>query len=277
MTVAINDDAIYIPGVNFTDVLAGPPEPALGHTLVYTQGGVLYAYTHGGTPAVVGSAPSLTENLLAVGGSGNALTSLAAGGTGAVPTRQADGTIAEIVPTDGGGGDLTKIDSHTVPSGGEASATFTAIPGTFSQLRLYACLRCDRSGIAYDLLLLQVNADTGANYDYSIGNDQNGAYVSDFASDSDTSITLGYVLAATAPANQATNLIVELPWYASTTFLKTFRVESTMRYGSSNLKWDSVGFGQWLNTAAITSITIKPATGGVNLVEGSSLALYGLA
>lgn len=104
MSAGINSDAAYIPGVNMTDQVADPPEPALGHTLVYTEGGILKVYTHGGDPAAVGATPALTENLLAVGSSTNTLANLAPGATGAVPTRQADGTIAEVVPTGGGGG-----------------------------------------------------------------------------------------------------------------------------------------------------------------------------
>ena len=104
MSAGVNTDTVYIPGVMFTDQDVDPPDPSLGHSLVYTKGGQVYVYGHDGTPAPVGGTPALTQDLLAVGASGDLLSALSAGATGAVPTRQADGTIAEVVPTGGGGG-----------------------------------------------------------------------------------------------------------------------------------------------------------------------------
>ena len=275
--VGIDSDGAYIPGVNFTDRLDTPTEPALGHSLVYTSGGQLYIYKHGGPALPVVGVASVTENALGVGNADGIMVALTPGAEGAVPTRQSDGTIAEVVPTAPGGGDLSLIEAHSTPSGGETSYTFANITGTSSHLRLLAKLRCDRASVPADVLLLRLNGDSTVAYTYGVTNSQNGQNVGVYDSDGATSLCVGNATAATAPANEYADLMVDIPWYSSAAFFKTVHFLNAMRYGASGLKYRSLGDGSYLHAQAITSITLLLTTGGAKFLEGCRFALYGIA
>ena len=169
-----------------------------------------------------------------------------------------------------GGGALTQIATNTLGSGA-ANITFSSIPGSYTDLILTFSGRSDQA--SSQGLTAQVNADTGANYDWQ--NFQgNGTTASAAQSIAGTSWTIGAVPGTGVTAGAATSLRMELPAYAKTTFNKTYLCDVFYPAGLSSGGLFAISYrGGWRNTAAITSIKIFPAAG--NLLTGSTATLWG--
>lgn len=167
---------------------------------------------------------------------------------------------------------FTKIDERIL-SGTAASVTFSSIPGTYRQLQVWIACRGDNA-TTFVGMQLQLNADTGANYD---SQQVVGAASSPLASETlaQTSISLGEFAAASAAAGNGGVYVINIPWYASTVIHKYVATDHAFSYGtaSSNLQTKQWA-GRWRNTAAINSIKLLPSAG--NFIAGSGFALYGL-
>lgn len=168
------------------------------------------------------------------------------------------------------------IETYTVGSGGQSSITFGSggtIPQTYKHLQLRVAVRTNRSG-GDDSVSVRFNGDTGSNYTwhglYGTGSGTPGAQ----ASTSQTAATiLGEVLSDTQLANTFTVGIVDILDYTNTsknTTLRSLNGVDGNGYGQMRLH-----SGLWLNTSAITSLTVKPDYGTL-FVQHSSLALYGI-
>jgi hypothetical protein len=273
--VSISDDSILITAINMTERGTPPDSPASGHFLLYVLDGVVYLRGHTGDPIPVGGSVGLTENLLAVGDSSGQIAALAAGGEGAVPTRQADGTIAETVPEAPESPDLTLIATHTVPGGGEASYTFSGIPDTYADLLLTFLARTDRAGQTLDALALRFNGDSANNYSskvyyaYNVNSTGGTAYAS---------TSYGGVLqvpGASSDTNEAASGRLWIPKYLASAFYHGFSASGQFQIDgqaiNTYLTW---GGGSWRSKSAITSLTVLSAN-GANLYAGCVFALYG--
>jgi hypothetical protein len=163
-------------------------------------------------------------------------------------------------------GSYDALASVTVPSGGLSSVTFAGIPTGYSHLQIRGI-----NGQTYSTtkeILISFNGDNGTNYTthqlYGNGSSA-GAY-------SNTGITQTYVGQSVGTANYFGATVIDILDYANTNKNKTAR----MLWG-----WDANGSGQiflssglWLNTSAITSITLAQNSG--NMAQYSSFALYGV-
>lgn len=149
-------------------------------------------------------------------------------------------------------------------TGSSASVTFSSIPGTFKHLQIRT-LANDALGSQINMIF---NADTGSNYArHRLYGD--GTTVA--ASGTATTTNMFNMAFATGTANIYGSSIIDIVDYASTTKYKTAR--SLMGWdlnGSGNLYLTS---GLWMNTAAITSITL---TASGTLTTASTFALYGI-
>lgn len=162
------------------------------------------------------------------------------------------------------------IASNTLTSN-TASVTFSSISGTYQHLQLRINARTDRSAVD-DFLLVRFNSDTGSNYTYHILRG-NGSAVTAVGGTSQASIDAPWVSAASASADMFGSVIIDIHDYASSTKYKTTRTVSGYdQNGSGSIRLSS---GLWLNTNAITSISIAPGL-GTNLVNKSTFALYGI-
>jgi hypothetical protein len=165
------------------------------------------------------------------------------------------------------------IATQTVGAGGAASVTFSSIPSTFKHLQIRANARTDRSANQFDATLIRLNSDTGSNYVYHRLFGSSGTVTAD-ASTSQTSGYAGATMGAGGIANAFSPFVVDILDYENTNKNKTLRSLS----GRENNDADgSIVFSSslWLNTAAITSITLRPSV-GPNFVQYSSFALYGI-
>jgi hypothetical protein len=159
-------------------------------------------------------------------------------------------------------GDYESIQTYTL-STSQASITFSGIPSTYKhlQIRLSAI-----NTTAFGDIYMQFNSDTGSNYKahYLYGNGASAlAGVL-----TQTSVYAGFISTGSNTGVGITDILD----YGNTNKNKTSRtLMGADRNGSGDLALTS---GLWLNTAAITSITLIP---GTNLfAQYSSFALYGV-
>jgi len=162
------------------------------------------------------------------------------------------------------------IATVTVGAGGSTSIDFTSIPSDYTHLQIRGIGRNNQTSRA---LLLRFNSDTGSNYvrHLLVGD---GSSASADATTSTTSMFAGTISRNTYSSQIFGSTIIDILDYKNTNKNKTIRfltgldantVEGIVIFGS----------GLWMNTNAITSITILPDTSGT-FPQYSSFALYGI-
>ena len=155
----------------------------------------------------------------------------------------------------------TPIATTTLASAA-ASYTFSSISGSYTDLILVANAQTTTS---QDALRAQFNSDTGTNYSYTQlyastsaasnrGTSQTGVRILNGATNSGSEYGIG-----------TTHFLN----YSNTTTYKSSLTRTNSNYIASSF------VGLWRSTAAITSITIYPESGG-NILTGSSFTLYGI-
>lgn len=174
----------------------------------------------------------------------------------------------------GGGSSATSQIAKTVLGSPAATISFTSIPNTFNQLKIY--FEGASSVVATtDTVYVQFNGDTATNYNYEavLGTATTASAAQAAAT---TQVHCGAITGSTGPAGESGPLTLEIPFYAGTTFRK---------HGlclTGNEASDTVGnffsvfaWFTWKSTAAINQITLG-LTSGANFITGSSAALYGV-
>lgn len=166
--------------------------------------------------------------------------------------------------------DWTLIQSQ---SGAAASFTFSSL-GSYRQLMIIVSARGDTAATSTGLRL-RCNGDTGANYRNRtlVATNTTRTGAEDTAA---TSIDVGAIAAANAPAGLIGSAIIMIPQYRNTGFFKD--IMSRGGYKTSNASGGTafrMNNGSWKNAAAITSITILPAAG--SFVAGTIISVYGLS
>ena len=167
---------------------------------------------------------------------------------------------------------FSSIATVTVGSGGSSSISFTSIPSTYTHLQIRAISRGANSA-ANDEPTMQFNGDTGSNYYtyHQIFGDGTSA----FANSGGTGSKINYIFgpAGSALANSFAASILDILDYSNTNKNKTVKnLEGFDVNGSGGYIVFRSGF--WINTAAISSITLTPQTG--SFAQYSSFALYGI-
>jgi hypothetical protein len=161
--------------------------------------------------------------------------------------------------------------SSNVLSSSAASVTFSAIPATYTDLVVRVSARDARAVVASSIVL-QINGSTASSGSYRrIYGDGTGAF-SD-SSSGDTTVQSGHSDGNSATADTFGNVEIYIPNYAGS----TNKVASSYGVAETNATttYMSVVAGLWANSAAITEITIKPAT-AVNFLTNSTFYLYGI-
>ena len=165
----------------------------------------------------------------------------------------------------GGGGGAYESIATATGTGSSGTITFSSIPSTYAslQIRIFA-----KDG-SLNQIGLRLNADSGNNYST---HQLYGDGVSVTASALTSTTRVSYIGQAVATANIGGVSIVDVHDYASTTKNKTVRSFTGWDInGSGEVKLSS---GVWMNTAAVTSLSI------VNLADNfattSVFSLYGI-
>lgn len=165
------------------------------------------------------------------------------------------------------------IASNTLSSSA-ASVTFSAIPGTYTDLVLKYSMRTDSSSYL-QWLDLTFNNTTGSATTYSLTYlaTYNNAGVSGRYS-SNYRLAVQGANAALSTSNTFSNYEVYIPSYAASQN-KPLSIYGVIENNSStNNQWEiDTAAGLWRDTSAITSLKISS---GTNMVSGSSFFLYGI-
>lgn len=168
---------------------------------------------------------------------------------------------------------LYKI-AESVLSGSVATVSFASIPSTYRNLVLDWYTRGDVAATSTGMAG-QLNADTGANYDWmQLGSAGSGA-TTPAGVIADGAFQFGDTTASTAPANTFGGGRLVIFNYAGAVGHKvcSFQAASKTAVAVANLVWMG-GSVWWRNTAPITSLLVFPRGGG-NFITGCSMQLYG--
>ena len=174
-------------------------------------------------------------------------------------------------------GAMFPIRSYVVPSGGAASVTFSSIPSTYSHLQLRYVSRMNTAA-TWDYDKITFNSDTGSNYAWHhiYGN---GASVVAGNATTQTYAYSGAMTSNNAGASLFGSTVTDILDYTSTNKYKTVRSLTGYDNNGSGANDISKGAvflrsGLWMNTNAITTITLTPDTG--SFVQYSLFSLYGI-
>jgi hypothetical protein len=163
------------------------------------------------------------------------------------------------------------ISTVTVTASTVSSITFSSIPATFTHLQIRAFCKSTTSDANVQSIFGQFNSDTGSNYARHFINGSGSAVgANGFASQ--TSMFFGTIINGTATSIFASNVIDILDYANTNKYTTTRSLSGVDKNGAGGfLQFMS---GLWMNTAAVTSITILPNSD--NFGEYSSFALYGI-
>lgn len=183
------------------------------------------------------------------------------------------GTETDLTAGGASSGAMVLLDRQVAPVGGAASITFSSISGSYEDLQLRLMGRTTQAALNTDIRMI-FNGDTGNNYDYQVifasGVTEDGA-----GSVAQAQIIGGSLTGATAPANAASQSVIDIFSYARTVFQKTVLIHLGVKRGTvSTDNFIQSTAGWWRSTAAITSITLTPASG--NFAEGTVASLFGV-
>ena len=164
-----------------------------------------------------------------------------------------------------------KIASVTVGSGGASSIDFSSIPSTFDDLVVKVSARTNRSAISEPIGLRPNGATTNLTLRLLEGNGSTAA---------SATATYGYIgaaSAATGTTNTFSNVEAYIPNYAGSTN-KSISADGVQENnsGAANDAFQDLSAILWSNTAAITSISLVPNSGG-SFVQYSTATLYGVS
>ena len=183
-----------------------------------------------------------------------------------LPGILASGISGHLIPPSS----YESIATVSVGSGGSSTITFSSIPATFTHLQIRVMGR-QTNGSADNYANLRFNGDGGSNYSYHhlVGD---GSTAAASSATSQTVIYLQRYAAAGAAASIFGASVIDILDYQNTNKNKTIRnLGGNDRNGAGAIYFSS---GAWFNTAAVTSITITPASN--DWAEYSSFALYGI-
>ena len=156
-------------------------------------------------------------------------------------------------------------------SGSQSSVTFSSIPSTYKSLQL-RILSNDGSGYQNNFVF---NSDTGTNYTYHrmLGN---GSTVTAVGATGQTSAKAASYNSPDLYNQIYAFSIVDIIDYANTSKYKTIKSQSGFDANGASGPSFVLTSNLWLNTAAITSITITNV-GSTNWTSSSTFTLYGIS
>jgi len=173
--------------------------------------------------------------------------------------------IAALHPAAAALNSYESISTVTVGAGGQASIDFTSIPSTYKHLQIRGMATFTT---ATNAIILQNNSDTGSNYAW------HQLYGTGSVAGASASTTTTFQNISVAPETTVTAVFVcDILDYGNTSKYKTSR--SLSGYDKNGSGVIALRSGLWMNTNAITSLSLKYDSGG-NFAQYSSFALYGI-
>ena len=169
--------------------------------------------------------------------------------------------------------------AQVVGSGGAASIDFTSIPNTYTDLCLQVSGRSDRNAFVGSYLSVGFNSSTSG-YTYKVLEAIPGISVSS-GDQASYSFTTGILVGGLSQANSTASTFgsqnIYIPNYASSAN-KSLSAEGVQETNATNSIL-MISAGLWSNSAAITSISLKPWVGATfyNFTQYSTAYLYGVS
>jgi len=164
------------------------------------------------------------------------------------------------------------IATVTVGAGGQSSATFSSIASTYKHLQIRVFAKSNRAD-QNEQIGIQFNSDTGNNYGshglWGDGSSASAAQLNYPAS----AITLPWIAGDSNGSNVFGVSIIDVLDYTNTNKYTTVR--GLNGYDNNGNGQAALGSGLWSNTAAVTSVTVKPFYGSL-WKQYSVIALYGI-
>lgn len=159
-------------------------------------------------------------------------------------------------------------------TGSESTYTFSDIPQTFTHLRLVCDLRSTRAAVSASTAFFRFNGDsTAANYNLERLN-ASGTTASASSGIGTIAGMYNDIIATDAPANDSTTIDVDIFFYRSARNKKAIAKAAGRTATAAANHSVYVPAWWWLNTAAITSITVLEGNTS-NFDSSSRLRLYG--
>lgn len=154
-----------------------------------------------------------------------------------------------------------------------AMITFAAIPQTYRSLRIELVGQL-QTGTAADSVIVRLNNDTGANYDWQLTT-HNASSVTTQGTAGATYGQAGALPAALAPNFEAGTIVLEIPLYSGTAFRKTFGgVSRSKSANSASGLFIKEVMSVWRSTAAVTRIDL--IGGGGDFAAATTVVLIGV-
>ena len=170
-----------------------------------------------------------------------------------------------------GGGTSYESIATVTSSGSSNSLSFTSIPSTYQHLQIRAITRDTGASYGYNVYM-RFNSDSGSNYTYH-GLEGNGSAASAFGSSAAT--TQFPFAVSSGGANAAGTfapIVCDILDYANS---NKYKVHRTLNgYDDNGSGYIEFRSGVWLNTAAVSTITLLST--GSNFANNTQFALYGL-
>jgi len=158
-------------------------------------------------------------------------------------------------------------------TGGETSFTFSSIPQTYTSLQLRVLVRDTQAVNGQRISKITFNGVGGTSYNQNTING-NGSSVTAGASNGNSYLSPTASMGASATANVFGAGIMDIQDYTNTTNNKTAKwVAGSQDKANAGVGISEVGSGVFVNTSAITSVTVSAITA---FVAGSTFALYGV-
>jgi hypothetical protein len=160
-------------------------------------------------------------------------------------------------------------------TGSSSTIVFNSIPGTYTHLQLRGISRSTTATTTLFDLEIRLNADGGNNYSRHMLYGTGAAVAATGAASQNTV----EVSRQSVPGNSVTSgimgvTIVDIHDYASTTKNKTVRsIGGSDTNGGGSI---SLASGVWMNTNAVTSITIYGTGSAANFTSTTTFSLYGI-
>ena len=155
-----------------------------------------------------------------------------------------------------------------------SSITFSSIPATYKHLQIRGIVACTVSGTDANSVTISCNGDTTTSNYYSHRLYGTGSAAAAFGSNTYAGLVTTGIAAKTSQTNMFGGVICDILDYQNTNKYKTMRALAGVDLNNTN---GSVGLssGLWMNTVAITSITLNITYAG-DIAVGSTFALYGI-
>jgi hypothetical protein len=167
------------------------------------------------------------------------------------------------------------IEKYTVGAGGASSVTLGSggtIPQTYTDLKIVASIRTNRTATNAENIRLQFNGDTASNYSWRYL-DGNGSSATSVSGSANASILIAYADTDLNTSNTFGNLEIYAPNYTSSN-AKSVSGDSVSENNAS-LGYQVLAAGLWSGTSAIASVKLFPQL-GPNFMQYSTFYLYGI-